>query len=157
MSAALGRHESGSRSIMRSLFRVAFYRFRATFGRRWPGYTTIILLVGLLGGLAMGSIAGARRTQSSFPVYAASTEPAQIEAFNAFLDPAIGDKSGYYPARSRAIAHLPHVSEAETDVGFDANLVLLSHLHTHAEPGRNRRSSRARPTAIGRRRIGSPS
>src|ERR1022692_3799204 len=120
---------------MRCLFRVAWYRFRSTFGRRWPGYATIILLVGLVGGLAMGSIAGARRTQSSFPVYAASTNPAQIQAFESFLDPQIGDNAGYYPARARAIAHLPHVREAETAVGFDANLVLLSHLHTHYEPG----------------------
>ena len=83
----------------------------------------------------MGSIAGARRTQSSFPVYAASTNPSQIQAFDAFLNPDIGDDSGYYPARASAIAHLPHVKEAETDLGFDANIVLLSHLHTHAEPG----------------------
>ena len=69
---------------MSTLLRVAWYRFRTTFGRRWPGYTTIILLVGLVGGLAMGSIAGARRTQSSFPVYAASTNPSQIQAFDAF-------------------------------------------------------------------------
>jgi hypothetical protein len=49
---------------MSSVLRVAVYRFRATFGRRWPGYATIILLIGLVGGLAMGAIAGARRTQS---------------------------------------------------------------------------------------------
>jgi len=120
---------------MRTLSRVAWYRFRATFGRRWPGYLTIILLVGLVGGLAMGSIAGARRTQSSFPVYAASTNPAQIQAFESFLDPQVGDNAGYYPARALAIAHLPHVKEAATTVGFDANIVLLSHLHTHNEPG----------------------
>jgi len=120
---------------MRSLLRVAFYRFRATFGRRWPGYATIILLIGLVGGLAMGAIAGARRTQSSFPAYAASTKPAELVAFDAYVDPAIGDNDGYYAARARAIAHLPHVSEAATAIGFDANLVLLSHLHTHAHPG----------------------
>ncbi len=120
---------------MRSLLRVAIYRFRATFRRRWFGYATIVLLTGLVGGVAMGAIAGARRTQSSFPVYAASTHPAQIQAFDAYLDPAIGINNGYDPARASAIAHLPHVDEAETVVGFDANLVLLSHLHTHAEPG----------------------
>ena len=97
---------------MRSLLRVALYRFRATFARRWPGYATIIVLIGLVGGLAMGAIAGARRTQSSFPVYAASTKPAQIQAFDAFLDPSIGIYDGYDPARARTIAHLPHVSEA---------------------------------------------
>jgi ABC-type antimicrobial peptide transport system permease subunit len=82
----------------------------------------------------MGSIAGARRTQSSFPTYAASTNPSQIQAFDAFLDPAIGDNAGYYPARVRAIAHLPHVRMAGTDVGFDANIDLLSHLDTHDQP-----------------------
>jgi hypothetical protein len=119
---------------MSSILRVASYRFRATFRRRWFGYATIILLIGLVGGLAMGTIAGARRTQSSFPIYAASTNPSQIQAFDAFLDPGIGDYAGYDPARVRAIARLPHVREATTAVGFDANIVLLSHLHTHAEP-----------------------
>lgn len=39
---------------------VAWYRFRATWHRQWPGYLTIVLLVGLLGGLAMAAIAGTR-------------------------------------------------------------------------------------------------
>ena len=60
------------------VLRVAWYRFRATFGSRWGGYLTVVLLVGLLGGLAMGSVAGARRTDSSFPIYLASTNPSSI-------------------------------------------------------------------------------
>ncbi len=120
---------------MRAAVRVGWYRFRATWRRRRNGYLTIVLLIGLVGGLAMASIAAARRTQSSFPTYVASTNPSQIQAFDSYLDPALGDKAGYYPARARAIAHLPHVKVAETVVGFDANLVLLSHLHTHIEPG----------------------
>ena len=32
---------------------VPWYRFRATFGQRWPGYLAIALLVGLVGGVAM--------------------------------------------------------------------------------------------------------
>ena len=31
--------------------RVAAYRHRATFGRRWGGYLSLILLVGLVGAL----------------------------------------------------------------------------------------------------------
>jgi len=54
---------------MSQVFGVAWYRFRATFGRRWGGYLTIVLLVGLLGGLAVGAVAGARRTQSAYPTY----------------------------------------------------------------------------------------
>ncbi|MGO9875943.1 MAG: hypothetical protein ACLPVY_19365 [Acidimicrobiia bacterium] len=51
------------------VLRVAGFRFRATFGRRWGGLLAIVLLVGLVGGLAIGAVAGARRTQSSFPGY----------------------------------------------------------------------------------------
>ena len=42
---------------------------------------------------------------------------------------------GYDPARAQCHRPPPPRREAETVVGFDANLVLLSHLHTHAEPG----------------------
>jgi hypothetical protein len=69
---------------MSSSFRVAWYRFRATFARHWPGYLAIVLLIGLVGGQAMG------------------------------------DTAAYYPARARAIEHLPHVRVGETVVGFDA-------------------------------------
>jgi hypothetical protein len=42
---------------------VAWYRFTATFGRRWGGYLAIVLLIGMIGGIAMASVAAARRTQ----------------------------------------------------------------------------------------------
>ena len=61
-----------------AVFRVAWYRFLATFGHRWAGYLTVVLLVGLVGGVAMGAVAGARRTQSSFPAYLASTNPSDL-------------------------------------------------------------------------------
>jgi FtsX-like permease family len=57
---------------------LAWYRFRATFRRRWTGYLTIVLLVGLVGGVAMGAIAGARRTQSAFPSYLAATDASEL-------------------------------------------------------------------------------
>src|SRR3984957_7958363 len=58
---------------------LAWYRFQATFHRRWGGYLTVVLLVGLLGGLAMGAIAGARRTQSAFPSYLATTNASDLQ------------------------------------------------------------------------------
>src|SRR5271170_5756150 len=64
---------------MNQVLRVAWYRFRATFVRRWGGYLAIVLLVGLLGGLAMGAIAGARRTQSAFPAYLAATDASDLQ------------------------------------------------------------------------------
>ena len=57
---------------------VAWYRFAATFGRRWGGYLAVVLLIGLIGGIAMASVAAARRTQSSYPAFLASTNPSDL-------------------------------------------------------------------------------
>ena len=52
------------RAVNGQVLGVARYRFRATFGRRRGSYLTVVLLVGLVGGLAMGALSAARRTQS---------------------------------------------------------------------------------------------
>lgn len=57
---------------------VVWYRFRATFRGQWSGYLTVIALVALLGGLAMGAVAGARRTQFFYPHYLAGTNPSDL-------------------------------------------------------------------------------
>lgn len=57
------------------VMRVAWYRFTATFGGRRNGYIAIVLLIGLTGGIAIGSLAAARRTQASFAAFLASTNP----------------------------------------------------------------------------------
>jgi hypothetical protein len=101
--------------------RVAWYGFRATFRLRWGGYMAIVLLIALLGGVAMGAIAGARRTQSSFPVYLASTNPSELGGIVSVLNPAIGGDagSGYDPKLIATIAHLPYVRNVESSVGLD--------------------------------------
>lgn len=58
---------------------LAWYRFRATFHRRWTSYLTVVLLIGLVGGVAMGAAAGARRTQSAFPTYLTATRASDLE------------------------------------------------------------------------------
>jgi hypothetical protein len=58
--------------MSRGALNVAWYRFRATLGRRWGGYLSLVLLIGLVGGLAMGSAAAPRRTQSSFSTHLAN-------------------------------------------------------------------------------------
>ena len=105
---------------MKQVLRVAWYRFRATFGRRWAGYLAIVIFLGLLGGLAMGSIAGARRTESSFPVYLASTNPPDLEGVTSFVNPSPGAAGlGYNPALQAKIARLPHVRDVAVESGFN--------------------------------------
>jgi hypothetical protein len=58
--------------------RVAWYWFRSGIRRRWTSYLAITLLIGLVGGVAVGSLGAARRTQSSFNVFLASTIPSDL-------------------------------------------------------------------------------
>ncbi len=58
--------------------RLTWYRFRATFSRSWGGYLAVVLIIGLVGGVAMASVAAGRRTQSSYPVFLASTNPSDL-------------------------------------------------------------------------------
>jgi hypothetical protein len=84
---------------------VAWHRFRRTFHHRWRSYFTIALLIGLLGGVAMGAVAGARRTQSVFPAYLAATDASdlqvQVYPVNFFQLSS--------PGLTRQLAHLAHV------------------------------------------------
>ncbi len=61
-----------------SVTRVVWFRFGATWRRRRGGYLTLVLLIGLIGGIALGSIAAARRTQSSYATFLASTNPSDM-------------------------------------------------------------------------------
>lgn len=63
---------------MSQVLRVAWYHFRITFRRRWGGYLSVMLLIGLIGGIAMASMVAGRRTQSSYPTFLASTNPSDV-------------------------------------------------------------------------------
>ncbi|HWD56215.1 MAG TPA: FtsX-like permease family protein [Acidimicrobiales bacterium] len=115
-----------------SLLGESVYRFRATFARRWTGYLSLLVLIGLVGGISMAAIAGARRTQSSFPVYEASTNPADVQTFVEFA-PATG--IGFSQRVNHEIARLPYVTRATPVVGFDGNLQVLSGLGGQSVPG----------------------
>ena len=100
--------------------RVAWYRLRATFGRRVGGYVAIVLLIGLVGGLAMGAIAGARRTQSSFPKLLESMNPSDLVVIH---NDSIDDSNATDPGFLRTLAHLPHVKHVASASGI-SELVL---------------------------------
>jgi putative ABC transport system permease protein len=86
---------------------VAGYRVRATLRHRWGSYLSLIILVGLVGGLGLGSLAAARRTQSSFSTFLASTNPSDLSV-SAYSGNGTGNPN-YDPALTAAIARLPHV------------------------------------------------
>ena len=89
------------------VMRVAWYRFRCTWDDRWTGYLALVLLLGLVGGLAMGSVAAARRTQAAFPSYLASTNPSNLTVLSGLYG--VSGSHGYDPALLARIAALPHV------------------------------------------------
>ena len=103
----------------RSRLQVAFYRFRVTFALHRAGYVGIVVLVGLLGGLALGAVAGARRTQSSFPSYLAASNSSDLGVVSGVLNPLLGSNKGFDPARVQRIASLPDVRSARSEVGLD--------------------------------------
>jgi hypothetical protein len=123
--------------VSRQVLRFAWYRLQATFGRRWVDYLAVVLLIGLIGGVAMGAVAGARRTESSFPTYLASTNPSTVMVFAGFNNPNLGVTTGYDSGVIRRIAHLPLVTHSATSVGFDGNIDLtaVTGVHPHYFPG----------------------
>jgi hypothetical protein len=106
------------------VLRVVLYRLRATLHDRWGGYVTIVLLVGLLGGLAMAAVAGARSTQSSFPSLMARANSSDLLGLSGVGNPAKGHTNGYNAALQRTIAHLPFVKHENSLV--DMNLLPIA-------------------------------
>jgi FtsX-like permease family/MacB-like periplasmic core domain len=65
--------------VNRESWRVIAYRTRRTLPHRLRSYVVLALVVGALGGLAFGSIAAARRTQSAYPRFLATTNPSTLQ------------------------------------------------------------------------------
>jgi putative ABC transport system permease protein len=105
--------------MSRATLRLASYRVRTTWRKRLGGMLTLFLLVGLMGGLAIASIAAARRTASSFTTYWASTNPSALVGPTAVLNPTIGLDHGYSAATVTKIRHLPHVQQVQSQSGID--------------------------------------
>jgi hypothetical protein len=101
------------------------------------GYLSVVLLTALIGGLSMGAAAGARRTESSFPTYFASTNPSTVQLFSRYDDPGLGLDTGYDPRLANEIAHLPIVERSATSIIFDGNINLdaVTGVHPHPSAG----------------------
>jgi predicted secreted protein len=111
----MGRFGGFARPVMR----LAWYRFRTTLSHRPGGYLAIVVLVGLVGGLALGSIAAARRTASSPAVYFASSDLSDLFGASGVLNPTLDLNSGYDPTLVREISRLPYVKQVQTQAGID--------------------------------------
>ena len=120
-----------------AVLRMAAYRFPATFRRRWGGYLALAVLIGLVGGVAMASVTAARRTDSSYPKFLASTNPSDL-VVQPFTSPA------YSPGFVRQLAGLPNVAGAAVAVPLTAvtltrgghlGTVLLAHVQLAATVG----------------------
>jgi hypothetical protein len=99
-----------------SALRPAWYRLRAAFRRDWPGYLAIAMIVGLVGGVAMASVAAARRTQSAFPRILAASNASDLDV-----------SPGPYSAhRVDQISHLPRVRSAESYAALNGLRALRS-------------------------------
>jgi hypothetical protein len=88
-----------------SVLPVAGYRFRATLRRRWPGYLALAVLIGLVGGVALGALTAARRTYASYPALLASTNPSDLLVLPQTSTPE--------PGLVDQLARLPRVRSAE--------------------------------------------
>ena len=97
------------------MLNVSWYWFRTSLSRRLTSYLSIALLIGLVGGIAMGSVIAAQRTSSSYNVFLASTNPSDI-------DMTIGA-----PNLTSELSHLPLVKHVGTATLYDGAFPVGGH------------------------------
>ena len=102
--------------------KTAWYRTVVSWRRQWSSYVVLVVLIGLAGGVALGSLAAARRTASSFPAFLAASNPSDLQ-----IDPAgsgpNGPASAHLQSILRAVRSYPEVKRVESYVGLPASLV----------------------------------
>jgi len=103
---------------VRRVLAVAAYRTRTTLARQWGAFLSVVLLIGLLGGLSMGALAAARSTESSMVQLAKVDKVADLYVLDGYYNPSVGLTSGYDPGLLRTIRHLPHVAGVTSEVGI---------------------------------------
>jgi hypothetical protein len=68
----------------------------------------------------MASLAGARRTETSFHQFLESTNPSDLSFITGLFHP---DPTGYDASLIKKISHLPHVARIENEAGYSAERV----------------------------------
>lgn len=101
---------------------LARFRFRSEFRAHWTGYLGLVLLIGLVGGLALGGVAAARSTQSAFPAFLASTNPSDIDI----------NFGQYDPTFLKRVGELPGVTSLEPYVSLN-----MLPVNSHGRPNFN--------------------
>jgi hypothetical protein len=99
--------------------RAALYLWRATAQRSWRTVLTVALIGGLFGAVALGAVAGARRTGSAYGRYLVS-----IRASDAFVN-----VPGMLPGMAatqpiKLIEALPGITASDAYIGLNANPVV---------------------------------
>jgi hypothetical protein len=94
---------------------VAAYLLAIRLRRRWRSYLAVALLLGLMGGLSLFSIAGARRTQSSYSRFLRSVHSSTMS---------VTTSENFDQAANDAIASLPGVRRSRTYVGFSVSVLV---------------------------------
>jgi hypothetical protein len=95
---------------------LARYRFHGELRRQWAGYVGLLLLVALVGGVSLASVAAARTTQSAFPAFLRSTNPSDIDI----------DNGPYDPSLLRRVATLPGVTSLQSYLALNIAPVLAN-------------------------------
>ena len=103
-----------------SAFKVGRFRFQAALRGRWTSYLALVLFIAILGGVAIGTVAGARRTETSFTTLLNSRDTTQIYGAIQVYNPQAGYSTGYSASAVKQVRQLPHVAGVESEVGIDA-------------------------------------
>ncbi|MGH9019835.1 MAG: FtsX-like permease family protein, partial [Acidimicrobiales bacterium] len=102
--------------------RVVRYRFATTWRAQRGSLVGLALVIGLIGGVALGSIAAARRTASSYTTFLAGTNPSSM-----IIEPAGGAglmRPGEVGRLVAAVKRYPEVTHVEAYQALPASLVV---------------------------------
>jgi hypothetical protein len=93
---------------------VAWYAFRASWRQMWRISAVVAVIGGLLGSVALGALAGARRTDSAYGRYLRSVDASDVMV----------DVPGPFMFAIQAIEHAPGVASSAAWLGVAANPVI---------------------------------